>query len=93
MTGDPMPTACVFVCMGCHHWQVDAPPRAVRELGGVNGFAMAMAEAHVEYHDCPGDGGRIKVHGQWVDQPTMASGRPATATLGAFALPRWWVWR
>lgn len=82
-----------MVCMGCHHWQVDVSPRAVREIGGLAGFAHAVATAHTEDHDCPGAGGRIKVLGQWVERPPMASGAQADAVLGAFPLPRWWVWK
>lgn len=83
----------VLVCLACHHWQCDAPPRVVRDLGP-SATLWAVGEEHVEHlKDCPGAGGRVKVLGQWVDRPQMSHGTQADGVVGASPLPRWWVWR
>ena len=92
MTGLSAPDvrAYVAVCAGCNHWQADTTRHAVTELGGNQPAIMAIAEAHLE-HDCPGEGGRVKVLGQWVERPTMNDGEQATALLAFHPFPRWWV--
>jgi hypothetical protein len=89
----PDPTTVALVCTGCHHWQIDCHPRAVSQLGGRVAVFTAIAEAHIADHDCPGEGGRIKVFDQWVDRPKLSDGVQADAVLAAQELPAWWVWR
>lgn len=85
----------VLHCTGCLHWQIDAPPRAVRELGGSQPTLWAFAEAHAKHlEDCPGGTtGRVKVQGRWVERPTMSDGQQTQGLLEATPLPPWWVWR
>ena len=90
----PNHSLAVAVCMACHNWQVDGSNAVRQELGGSQALMWAMAEAHNEHRsECPGDGGRIKVLGKWVERPDMASGKQADAVLGFFPYPRWWVSR
>ena len=91
----PDVTQVVLVCQGCHHWQVDATPRAKRELGGGPAALGAVAPAPADAHRgaWPAAGGRVKGLGQWVERPEMSSGNKADGLLGAMPLPDWWVWR
>lgn len=88
-------TRTVWVCMACHHWQVDIHPRGRSEHGGTAEVMRAVAQAHHDDHhaDCPGAGGRVKFNDQWVDPPKLPDGRQADAALSGVHLPRWWVWR
>lgn len=81
----------VWVCMACHHWQIDVLRRAVSDDPDI---WHALASAHVSHQsECPGAEGRINVAGQWVDRPVMTSGKPADTVLGLMPWPRWWVTR
>lgn len=88
----PEVTAGALVCLACHHWQIDIPPRARRDLGGARAALVVVSEEYAAHlAGCVGAGGRIKIQGHWVDRPAMSDGRPADGTLGMVPFPRWWV--
>lgn len=92
MSGVPDVRRCVASCMACHHWQIDVRPGAVSGLGGAQPALIAMGQAHADHlNECPGEGGRVRFQGRWVDPPRMSSGKTADGTLQLEPLPRWWV--
>jgi hypothetical protein len=90
----------VGVCMTCNHWQIDVRSGAISDLGGWLEAMKAIGEAHAAHIGagptphaeslCAGAGGRVKFGEQWVEPPTMKSGKPADGTLALQPLPRWW---
>lgn len=87
----PIPCGGALVCLACHHWQVDVSNAVRQELGGSKPALWAIAQAHVEHlKECPGEGGRVKVLGQWVERPAMAGGQQAEGVMGFVPFPPWW---
>ena len=92
--GPPPLRNVVAACCGCNHWQADVPPRVIRDLGGDKAALVLLGEAHAAHlAECPGEGGRIKVLGQWTERPQMSNGKTADGVVALYPLPRWWVWR
>ena len=82
----------VWVCQGCHHWQADVSNAVRQEVGGSVAALLLIAAANAEHlSECPGQGGRVKVLGQWVERPTMPKGNKADGLLGFMPYPAWVV--